>query len=736
MGTRTADYTEYIDITTGTVRRKRTGMLLRDSEDIFIVDPNITIPKNKQTNFLSKIQNDLTINSEKPYYFAKTSLQPISKPSTEQLEYFTNAENFSLSPTNTLAPITFLKSKAKLPEDKQLTVKNKDSLTAEAIITVESPEIVVITERGIDQSSQILKPKSDLKQGPKPPGAKTEIAIEAPLERIENEIVEFNKKDLLGNEVKQRHEEQKEKHEFVEELAQVKERRKKLELEVLARQEERRKSLELEELAQVEEQRKKLELEVLARQEERRKSLELEELAQVEERRKKLELEELAQVEEQRKKLELEELAQVEEQRKKLELEELAQVEEQRKKLELEELAQVEEQRKKLELEELAQVEERRKKLELEELAQVEERRKKLELEELARQEERRKSLKLEELAQVEERRKSLELEELAQVEERRKSLELEELAQVEERRKKLELEELARQEERRKSLELEELAQVEERRKSLEQERRDREAEKHRLELERLAKEEEARTKQKKLKEYYEKHNSEVLARTERQKQEEERQKQERLQKFKEYHEQQVRKILFQLERQKKLEKQRLDREELEKLKARSLLDDLKEGIVLLELAQKQAAKKLLPAGVFFKEHPLVREAKNQLGLQKEALEKGVIPKLGKLEELIRGITRTAEVITLETERLSQAEAERVKFKFAHKIKEPLKVEKTFFQKLKEKFSGCFSANDIEPKPKIIEMVSVLHSKMQDNEIPIDPLGEQARIINPDEII
>ena len=100
MGTRTADYTEYIDITTGTVRRKRTGMLLRDSEDIFIVDPNITIPKNKQNNFLSKTQNDLTINSEKPYYFAKTSLQSISEPSTEQLEYFTNAENFSLSPTN------------------------------------------------------------------------------------------------------------------------------------------------------------------------------------------------------------------------------------------------------------------------------------------------------------------------------------------------------------------------------------------------------------------------------------------------------------------------------------------------------------------------------------------------------------------------------------------------------------------------------------------------------------
>ena len=168
MGTRTADYTEYIDITTGTVRRKRTGLLLRDSEDIFIVDPNITIPKNKHNNFLSKTQNDLTINSEKPLYFAETSSQSISEPSTEQLEYFTKAENFSLSPTNILAPITFLDSKAKLTEGKQLIAKNKGSIVEdEAIITVESPEIVVITERDIDQSSQILKPKSDLKQGQK-----------------------------------------------------------------------------------------------------------------------------------------------------------------------------------------------------------------------------------------------------------------------------------------------------------------------------------------------------------------------------------------------------------------------------------------------------------------------------------------------------------------------------------------------------------------------------------------
>jgi len=327
MGTRAADYTEYIDITTSTVRRKRTGMLLRDSEDIFIVDPNISIPKNKQTNFLSKIQNDLTINSEKPYYFAKTSLQPISEPSTEQLEYFTNAENFSLSPTNTLAPITFLKSKAKLPEDKQLIVKNNDSLTDEAIITVESSEIVVITEKDIDQSSQILESQSDLGEENGIQDLKTEIEIQIPT-KVDKEIIGYEGENLLQDQLEQMLEEQ--------------------------RLEERR----------LEEQR----------------------------------------------------------------------LEEQR----------LEEQR-----------------------------------------------------------------------------------------------------------------------------------LEEQRLERERIAREEGERVRQQKLKEYYDKHNAEVLARTERQKQEEERQKQERLQKFKKYHEQQVRKILFQLERQKKLEKQRLEREELEKLKAKSLLDE-----------------------------------------------------------------------------------------------------------------------------------------------------------------
>jgi hypothetical protein len=67
---------------------------------------------------------------------------------------------------------------------------------------------------------------------------------------------------------------------------------------------------------------------------------------------------------------------------------------------------------------------------------------------------------------------------------------------------------------------------------------------------------------------------------------------------------------------------------------------------------------------------------------------------------------------------------------------KEPLKVETSFFQKIKEKFSGYFSADDHEPEPKMIEMVSVLGSKVQDNEIPVDPIGEQARVIISDEIV
>lgn len=372
MGTRTADYTEYIDITTGTVRRKRTGMLLRDSEDIFIVDPNIAIPKNKHNNFLSKTQNDLTINSEKPFYFAGTSSQSISEPSPEQLEYFTKAENFSLSPTNILAPITFLDSKAKLTEGKQLTVKNKDSLTAEAIITVESPEIVVITERDIDQSSQILESQSDLGEENGIQDLKTEIEIQIPT-KVDKEIIEYEGENLLQDQLEQMLEEQ--------------------------RLEERR----------LEEQR--------------------------------------------------------------------------------------------------------------------------LERERVARKEgERVRQQKLKEYY------------------------------------------------------------------------------DKHNAEVlaikERQKREEELRQKLKE--EYYNKHNAEVLARAKKEKQqEEERQKQ--LQKFKKYQEQQVREVLIQLEHKKQLEKQRLT----------EVLDKLKEGVVSLELANKQATK-LLSGGFFYKEHLLVREAKKQLGSRK----------------------------------------------------------------------------------------------------------------------
>ena len=242
--------------------------------------------------------------------------------------------------------------------------------------------------------------------------------------------------------------------------------------------------------------------------------------------------------------------------------------------------------------------------------------------------------------------------------------------------------------------------------------------------EEERLARKEEERVRQQQLKEHYEKHNAEVLAILARQKQEEERQKQ--LQKFKEYQEQQVREVLIQLEYKKQLEKQRLT----------EVLDKLKEGVVSLELANKQATK-LLPGGIFFKEHLLVREAKKQLGLQKVALENGVIPgleKLEELEELVIGITRTAEVITQETQRLRQVEAVKARIKL-EQIKEPLIVEKSLLQKIKEKLGCCFSANDHEPKPKMIEMVS-MHTNVQDEEISVDSIGEQVPVNSSVEIV
>ena len=268
-----------------------------------------------------------------------------------------------------------------------------------------------------------------------------------------------------------------------------------------------------------------------------------------------------------------------------------------------------------------------------------------------------------------------------------------------------------------------------EEERQRLELEQRlARKEEEARLERERIAREEEEeRVKQQKLKEYYDKYNADVLARVERQKREEERQKQ--LQKFKEYQEQQVREVLIQLEHKKQLEKLRLT----------EVLDKLKEGVVSLELANKQATK-LLPGGFFFKEHLLVREAKKQLGLQKVALENGVIPgleKLEELEELVIGITRTAEVITQETQRLRQVEAVKARIKVEHTIKKPLEVaeKKSWLEQIKYKLSCCFSANDHEPKPKMIEMVS-MHTNVQDEEISVDSIGEQVTVNSSVEIV
>ncbi len=152
MGNNVGEYLEYIDITTSTIRRKRNGLPLRDTENIFIADNNITIPKSVKDKLGDKIQNALPISSEKFHYSTKTSLQSPSEHNIQASEYFPNGENFSLSPADTLAPITFLDSKTKLIEDKQLIAKNKDSIAEdEAIITVEPPEMVIMTRRHIDQ---------------------------------------------------------------------------------------------------------------------------------------------------------------------------------------------------------------------------------------------------------------------------------------------------------------------------------------------------------------------------------------------------------------------------------------------------------------------------------------------------------------------------------------------------------------------------------------------------------
>jgi len=519
MGNNKEDYFEYIDIITGTIRRKRTGLFPRDNENIFIADNNITIPKSVKDKLGDKIQNALPISSEKFHYSTKTSLQSPSEHNIQAPEYFPNEENFSLSPADTLAPITFLDSKAKLTEGKQLIVKNNESLSDDSIVTVDIPETAIITQRHVKEKLQIIKDTADSGKGNGFQEITTEVERQI-LAEVEKETIEPDEENLLQKQLTQR----------------------------------------------------------LAREEEKERQL-----------------------------------------------------------LDAEDLGGLEEQR-------------------------------------------------------VGVGNLDLEVAEERHVQELEPPLE-------EEERQRLELEQrLARKEEE------------------------------ARLERERIAREEEEeRVKQQKLKEYYDKYNADVLARVERQKREEERQKQ--LQKFKEYQEQQVREVLIQLEHKKQLEKLRLT----------EVLDKLKEGVVSLELANKQATK-LLPGGFFFKEHLLVREAKKQLGLQKVALENGVIPgleKLEELEELVIGITRTAEVITQETQRLRQVEAVKARIKVEHTIKKPLEVaeKKSWLEQIKYKLSCCFSANDHEPKPKMIEMVS-MHTNVQDEEISVDSIGEQVTVNSSVEIV
>ena len=233
MGNRTADYLEYIDITTGAIRRKRTGLVVRDTENIFTADNNIYVPQSVKDNFVGQMQSDLPISPEKPHYFNKTTLHPTSEHITQQPEYFANVENFSLSPADTLVPITFLDSKAKLTEDKQLIAKNKDNIADDddTVITVESPEIVVIAERDIGQKSQILESESDLGEENGIQELKTEIEIQIPA-KVDEEIIGYEGENLLQDQLKQRLEEQRLERERI-----AREEGERVERERIAREE-------------------------------------------------------------------------------------------------------------------------------------------------------------------------------------------------------------------------------------------------------------------------------------------------------------------------------------------------------------------------------------------------------------------------------------------------------------------------------------------------------------------
>ncbi len=682
MGNNKEDYFEYIDIITGTIRRKRTGLFPRDNENIFIADNNITIPKSVKDKLGDKIQNALPISSEKFHYSTKTSLQSPSEHNIQAPEYSQNTEKLQLSPADSLAPITFLNAKVKLEEDKQLIVKNNKSLSDDSIVTVDIPETAIITQRHVKEKLQIIKDTADSGKGNGFQEIKTEVERQI-LAEVEKETIELDEENLLQEQLTQR----------------------------LAREEEKeRQLLDTEDLGELEEQGigvGNLDLEVA----EERHVQELEPPLEEEDDRQLLDAEDLGELEEHGVgvgNLDLE----VAEERQALELHV---EEEEARRLELREEYAVEyvevENQHLLELGQHIEVD-------AEEHVGIENQHAVEHIEPHLEEEDDRQLLDAEDrggLAEHDVGVEDLGLEEME--EEQRLARERQE---EEERRVELERQTLAREEEE------ERLARKEEER--VRQQQLKEHYEKHNAEvlaiLARQKQEEGERIRQQQLKEYYDKYNADVLARVERQKREEERQKQ--LQKFKEYQEQQVREVLIQLEYKKQLEKQRLT----------EVLDKLKEGVVSLELANKQATK-LLPGGIFFKEHLLVREAKKQLGLQKVALENGVIPgleKLEELEELVIGITRTAEVITQETQRLRQVEAVKARIKL-EQIKEPLIVEKSLLQKIKEKLGCCFSANDHEPKPKMIEMVS-MHTNVQDEEISVDSIGEQVPVNSSVEIV
>ena len=113
------------------------------------------------------------------------------------------------------AIVTFLDSKAKLTEGKQLIAKNKDSIAEdETIITVEPPEMVIMTKRHIDQKPQILESASDLGEENERQAAKIETQI--PVE-VGKEIREGEGENLVQEQLTQRLAKEEEKERQKEE---------------------------------------------------------------------------------------------------------------------------------------------------------------------------------------------------------------------------------------------------------------------------------------------------------------------------------------------------------------------------------------------------------------------------------------------------------------------------------------------------------------------------------------